>query len=99
MIHGMKKNIPYSALRYKNFNVLCTFYHWFWMYSLLSLNGAYSLTKIHYRWNHWINGKSFQRFDGLFAGRIVDPKGEKLLFKCILGFSIISLGLFLFTYC
>ena len=99
----MKKNDPYSALRYKEFNVFLLLrfamvFGWSMQFIVIEWE-VYSLTK---------NPLSLGIIGlmevipaismALFAGHIVDQKEKKgLLLKCILGFSIISLGLFLFT--
>lgn len=100
----MKKNDPYSALRYKEFNVFLLLrfamvFGWSMQFIVIEWE-VYSLTK---------NPLSLGIIGlmevipaismALFAGHIVDQKEKKgLLLKCILGFSIISLGLFLFTW-
>ncbi|MFV8356150.1 MFS transporter [Flavobacterium sp. XS1P32] len=100
----MKKNDPYSALRYREFNIFLLLrfamvFGWSMQFIIIEWE-VYSLTK---------NPLSLGIIGlmevipaismALFAGHIVDQKEKKgLLFKCILGFSIISLGLFLFTW-
>ena len=96
----MKKKDPYSALRYKEFNIFLLLrfamvFGWSMQFIVIEWE-VYSLTK---------NPLSLGIIGlmevipaismALFAGHIVDQKEKKgLLFKCILGFSIISLGLF-----
>jgi MFS family permease len=103
-ISKVKKNDPYSALRYKEFNIFLLLrfamvFGWSMQFIVIEWE-VYSLTK---------NPLSLGIIGlmevipavsmALFAGHIVDQKEKKgLLFKCILGFSIISLGLFLFTW-
>ena len=98
------KNDPYAALRYKEFNtfLLLRFamvFAWSMQFIIIEWQ-VYSLTK---------NPLSLGIIGlmeiipavamALFAGHIVDQKEKKsLLFKCIVGFSIISIGLFLLTW-
>lgn len=99
----MKKNDPYSALRYKEFNVflLLRFTMVFaWSMQFIVIEWVvYSLTK---------NPLSLGIIGlmevipaigmALFAGHIVDQNEKKGLFlKCILAFSAISLGLYFLT--
>ncbi len=95
---------PYAALRYKEFNtfLLLRFamvFAWSMQFIVIEWQ-VYSLTK---------NPLSLGIIGlmevipaiamALFAGHIVDQKEKKgLLFKCILGFSAISFGLFLLTW-
>lgn len=95
---------PYAALRYKEFNtfLLLRFamvFAWSMQFIVIEWQ-VYSLTK---------NPLSLGIIGlmevipaigmALFAGHIVDQKEKKgLLFKCILAFSVISLGLFLLTW-
>ena len=99
-----EKKDPYAALRYKEFNIFLLLrfamvFGWSMQFIVIEWE-VYSLTK---------NPLSLGIIGlmevipaismALFAGHIVDQKEKKgLLFKCILGFSIISLGLFLFTW-
>ncbi len=100
----MIKNDPYSALRYKEFNVflLLRFTMVFaWSMQFIVIEWVvYSLTK---------NPLSLGIIGlmevipaigmALFAGHIVDQNEKKGLFlKCILAFLVISLGLFLVTW-
>ena len=100
----MKKKDPYAALRYKEFNFFLVLrfimvFAWSMQFIVIEWQ-VYSLTK---------NPLSLGIIGlmevipaismALFAGHIVDQKEKKgLLFKCILGFSIISFGLFLLTW-
>ncbi|TRW96446.1 MFS transporter [Flavobacterium gawalongense] len=101
----MKKTYdPYAALRYKEFNtfLLLRFamvFAWSMQFIVIEWQ-VYSLTK---------NPLSLGIIGlmevipaiamALFAGHIVDQKEKKgLFFKCILGFSVISFGLFLLTW-
>jgi MFS family permease len=99
-----KTHDPYAALRYKEFNtfLLLRFamvFAWSMQFIIIEWQ-VYSLTK---------NPLSLGIIGlmevipaiamALFAGHIVDQKEKKgLLFKCILGFSVISFGLFLLTW-
>lgn len=98
------KNDPYAALRYREFNtfLLLRFamvFAWSMQFIIIEWQ-VYSLTK---------NPLSLGIIGlmeiipavamALFAGHIVDQKEKKsLLFKCIVGFSIISIGLFSLTW-
>ena len=98
------KHDPYAALRYREFNtfLLLRFamvFAWSMQFIIIEWQ-VYSLTK---------NPLSLGIIGlmeiipavamALFAGHIVDQKEKKsLLFKCIVGFSIISIGLFLLTW-
>ncbi|MFE3867346.1 MFS transporter [Flavobacterium sp. LS2P90] len=99
-----KTHDPYAALRYKEFNtfLLLRFamvFAWSMQFIVIEWQ-VYSLTK---------NPLSLGIIGlmevipaitmALFAGHIVDQKEKKgLLFNCILGFSVISFGLFLLTW-
>jgi MFS family permease len=99
-----KTHDPYAALRYKEFNtfLLLRFamvFAWSMQFIVIEWQ-VYSLTK---------NPLSLGIIGlmevipaiamALFAGHIVDQKEKKgLLFKCILGFSVISFGLFMLTW-
>ncbi|MFV5686050.1 MFS transporter [Flavobacterium sp. GB2R13] len=99
-----KTHDPYAALRYKEFNtfLLLRFamvFAWSMQFIVIEWQ-VYSLTK---------NPLSLGIIGlmeiipavamALFAGHIVDQKEKKgLLFKCILGFSAISFGLFMLTW-
>lgn len=98
------KQDPYQALRYKEFNVFLLLrfamvFAWSMQFIIIEWE-VYSLTK---------NPLSLGIIGlmevipavsmALFAGHIVDQREKKgLLVKCILGFSIISFGLFLLTW-
>lgn len=100
----MKKNDPYAALRFKEFNIFLILrfamvFAWSMQFIVIEWQ-VYSLTK---------NPLSLGIIGlmevipaiamALFAGHIVDQNEKKsLLLKCILGFSVISLGLFLLTW-
>ncbi|TPG38794.1 MFS transporter [Flavobacterium pectinovorum] len=99
-----KKQDPYQALRYREFNVFLLLrfamvFAWAMQFIVIEWE-VYSLTK---------NPLSLGIIGlmevipavgmALFAGHIVDQKEKKgLLVKCILGFSVISFGLFLVTW-
>ncbi|MFV5690532.1 MFS transporter [Flavobacterium sp. LT1R49] len=99
-----KTHDPYAALRYKEFNtfLLLRFamvFAWSMQFIVIEWQ-VYSLTK---------NPLSLGIIGlmeiipavamALFAGHIVDQNEKKgLLFKCILGFSAISFGLFMLTW-
>jgi MFS family permease len=100
----MKKNDPYAALRFKEFNTF--------LLIRFAMVFAWSMQFIIIEWEVYRITKSALSLGiiglmeiipaiaiSLFAGHIVDQKEKKgLLFKCILGFSAISLGLFLITW-
>lgn len=99
----MKKNDPYSALRYREFNVFLILrfamvFAWSMQFIVIEWV-VYSLTK---------NPLSLGIIGlmevipaigmALFAGHFVDQNEKKgMLFKCILAFSVISLGLYFLT--
>lgn len=99
----MKKKDPYAALRFKEFRFFLSMrfamvFAWSMQFVIIEWE-VYSLTK---------NPLSLGIIGlmeiipavsmALFAGHIVDQSEKKgLLIKCLLGFSIISLGLFLIT--
>jgi MFS family permease len=99
----MAKKDPYAALRFKEFRVFLTMrfalvFAWSMQFVIIEWE-VYSLTK---------NPLSLGIIGlmeiipavsmALFAGHIVDQSEKRsLLMKCLLGFSIISLGLFLVT--
>jgi MFS family permease len=100
----MKKNDPYAALRFKEFNTF--------LLIRFAMVFAWSMQFIIIEWEVYRVTKSALSLGiiglmeiipavamSLFAGHIVDQKEKKsLLSKCILGFSVISLGLFLITW-
>ena len=99
----MKKNDPYAALRFREFNIFLLMrfamvFAWSMQFVIIEWE-VYSLTK---------NPLSLGIIGlmeiipavamALFAGHIVDQNEKRnLLLKCILGFSLVSLGLFLIT--
>lgn len=100
----MAKKDPYAALRYKEFNIFLILrfalvFAWSMQFVVIEWE-VYSITK---------NPLSLGIIGlmevipavslALFSGHIVDQKEKKgLLLKCILGFSVISIGLFLLTW-
>jgi MFS family permease len=100
----MTKNDPYAALRYREFNIFLIIrfamvFAWSMQFVVIEWE-VYSITK---------NPLSLGLIGlmevipavllALFAGHIVDQREKKgLLLKCILGFSVISVGLFLLTW-
>ncbi len=100
----MKKNDPYVALRYKEFNIFLIMrfalvFAWTMQFVVIEWE-VYSITKDPLSLGliglmEVIPAVSM----ALFAGHVVDQKEKKsLLIKCILGFSVISFGLFLLTW-
>lgn len=99
----IKKNDPYAALRFREFNIFLMMrfamvFAWSMQFVIIEWE-VYSLTK---------NPLSLGIIGlmeiipavamALFAGHIVDQNEKRnLLLKCILGFSLVSLGLFLIT--
>ena len=99
-----KRRDPYQALRYREFNVFLLLrfamvFAWSMQFIVIEWE-VYSLTK---------NPLSLGLIGlmevipavgmALFAGHMVDQREKKgLLVKCILGFSVISFGLFLLTW-
>jgi MFS family permease len=100
----MKKNDPYAALRFKEFNTF--------LVVRFAMVFAWSMQFIIIEWEVYRATKDPLSLGiiglmeiipaiamALFAGHVVDQKEKKgLLFKCILAFSVISLGLFLITW-
>ena len=100
----MAKKDPYAALRYREFNIFLLMrfamvFAWSMQFVVIEWE-VYSITK---------NPLSLGIIGlmevipavslALFAGHIVDQKEKRsLLFKCLLGFSVISIGLFLLTW-
>ena len=100
----MAKNDPYAALHYKEFNIFLLLrfamvFAWSMQFVVIEWE-VYSITK---------NPLSLGIIGlmevipavslALFAGHIVDQNEKRsLLFKCLIGFSIISVGLFLLTW-
>lgn len=97
----LSKNDPYAALRYREFNIFllvrfAVVFAWSMQFVVIEWE-VYSLTKDPLSLGiiglmEVIPAVSL----ALFAGHVVDQKEKKsLLIKCILGFSVISLGCFL----
>ena len=100
----MKKKDPYAALRFREFNIFLLIrfamvFAWSMQFIVIEWE-VYSITK---------NPLSLGLIGlmevipavsmALFAGHIVDQNEKRsLLIKCILGFSVVSLGLFLITW-
>ena len=100
----MKKNDPYAALRFREFNIFllvrfAMVFAWSMQFVVIEWE-VYSITK---------NPLSLGIIGlmevipavsmALFAGHIVDQREKRgLLLKCIFGFSVVSLGLFLLTW-
>lgn len=99
----MAKKDPYAALRYKEFN--------FFLFMRFAMVFAWSMQFVIIEWEVYSLTKDPLSLGiiglmeiipavsmALFAGHIVDQsEKKKLLVKCILGFSVVSLGLFLIT--
>lgn len=99
----MTKKDPYAALRYKEFN--------FFLLMRFAMVFAWSMQFVIIEWEVYSLTKDPLSLGiiglmeiipavsmALFAGHIVDQsEKKKLLVKCILGFSVVSLGLFLIT--
>jgi MFS family permease len=95
---------PYAALRYREFNVF--------LLLRFAMVFAWSMQFIIIEWEVYSLTKSALSLGmiglmevipavgmALFAGHIVDQKEKKgMLLKCILGFSVISFGLFMLTW-
>jgi MFS family permease len=100
----MKVKDPYAALRFREFNMF--------LVMRFAMVFAWSMQFIIIEWEVYRMTKSALSLGiiglmevipaigmALFAGHIVDQKEKKgMLLKCILGFSIISFGLFLLTW-
>ena len=100
----MKKNDPYAALRFREFNIFllvrfAMVFAWSMQFVVIEWE-VYSITK---------NPLSLGIIGlmevipavsmALFAGHIVDQREKRgLLIKCIFGFSVVSFGLFLITW-
>ncbi|WP_416441879.1 MFS transporter [Leeuwenhoekiella sp. A16] len=100
----MSKNDPYAALRFREFNIFlgvrfAMVFAWSMQFVVIEWE-VYSITKDPLSLGiiglmEVIPAVSL----ALFAGHIVDQKEKRgLLMKCILGFSVISFGLFLLTW-
>lgn len=94
---------PYAALRFKEFNIFliarfAMVFAWSMQFIVIEWQ-VYSMTKD--PWSLGIIGLMEvipAVSTALFAGHFVDQKEKRnLLIKCILGFSVISLGLFLLS--
>ena len=99
-----QKNDPYAALRFKEFNVFLIIrfamvFAWSMQFVVIEWE-VYSITKDPLSLGiiglmEVIPAVSL----ALFAGHIVDQREKKgLLVKCLFGFSVISVGLFLLTW-
>ena len=100
----MKVKDPYAALRFREFNMF--------LVMRFAMVFAWSMQFIIIEWEVYRMTKSALSLGiiglmevipaigmALFAGHIVDQKEKKgMLLKCILGFSVISFGLFLLTW-
>lgn len=100
----MKVKDPYAALRFREFNMF--------LVMRFAMVFAWSMQFIIIEWEVYRMTKSALSLGiiglmevipaigmALFAGHIVDQKEKKgMLLKCILGFSLISFGLFLLTW-
>lgn len=100
----MKKNDPYAALRFREFNIF--------LFVRFAMVFAWSMQFVVIEWEVYSITKNPLSLGiiglmevipavsmALFAGHIVDQSEKRgLLVKCILGFSVVSLGLFLLTW-
>lgn len=100
----MKKIDPYAALRYREFNIF--------LFVRFAMVFAWSMQFVVIEWEVYSITKNPLSLGiiglmevipaismALYAGHIVDQKEKRgLLIKCILGFSVVSLGLFLITW-
>ncbi len=100
----MKKNDPYAALRFREFNIFlfvrfAMVFAWSMQFVIIEWE-VYSITKD--PWSLGLIGlmEVIPAVSmALFAGHIVDQREKRgLLVKCIFGFSVVSLGLFLLTW-
>ena len=100
----MKKTDPYAALRFREFNIFllvrfAMVFAWTMQFVVIEWE-VYSLTKDPLSLGiiglmEVIPAVAM----ALFAGHIVDQSEKRgLLIKCIFGFSVVSLGLFLLTW-
>lgn len=100
----MSKNDPYEALRFREFNFFgvvrfALVFAWTMQFAIIEWE-VYSLTKDPFSIGiiglmEVIPAVSM----ALFAGHYVDQKEKRnLMIKCILGFTVISFGLFLLTW-
>ncbi|TMM59113.1 MFS transporter [Maribacter algarum] len=100
----MSKSLdPYAALRFREFNIFLAarfamVFAWSMQFIVIEWQ-VYSMTKD--PWSLGLIGLievTPAVLVALFAGHIVDQKEKRnLLIKCVLGFSVISLGLFLLS--
>lgn len=100
----MKKNDPYAALRFREFNIF--------LFVRFAMVFAWSMQFVVIEWEVYSITKNPLSLGiiglmevipavsmALFAGHIVDQREKRgLLFKCIFGFSVVSFGLFLLTW-
>lgn len=100
----MKNKDPYAALRYREFNIF--------LFIRFALVFAWSMQFVVIEWEVYSITKNPLSLGiiglmevipavsmALFAGHIVDQREKRgLLVKCILGFSVVSFGLFLITW-
>lgn len=100
----MKKHDPYAALRFREFNIF--------LFVRFAMVFAWSMQFVVIEWEVYSITKDPLSLGiiglmevipavsmALFAGHIVDQREKRgLLFKCIFGFSVVSLGLFLLTW-
>ncbi len=100
----MKKNNPYEALKFKEFNL--------YMWVRFAVTFAWTMQFVVIEWEVYSLTKNPLSLGliglmevvpavsmALFAGHVVDQVEKKgLLTQCILGFTVISLGLFLLTW-
>jgi len=100
----MAKNDAYAALKYKEFNIFLVVrfamvFAWTMQFVVIEWE-VYSMTKDPFSLGIIGLMEVIPAFSlALFAGHIVDQKEKKgLLITCILGFSVISIGLFLLTW-
>lgn len=100
----MQKHDPYAALRFREFNIFLSVrfamvFAWTMQFVVIEWQ-VYSITKDPLSLGiiglmEVIPAVAM----ALFAGHVVDQKEKRgLLVKCILGFSVVSLGLFLLTW-
>lgn len=100
----MAKNNPYEALQYREFNVFLLLrfamvFAWSMQFIVIEWE-VYRLTKDPLSLGYIGLMEVIPAvLTGLFAGHVADNSEKKgLLLKCILGFSVISFGLFLLTW-
>lgn len=100
----MKKHDPYAALRFREFNIF--------LFVRFAMVFAWSMQFVVIEWEVYSITKDPLSLGiiglmevipavsmALFAGHIVDQREKRgLLVKCIFGFSVVSLGLFLLTW-